>query len=71
MHKSLYGPIFSFLLGKDLRIELVGHMARKCLNLKESAKGFPGGAVVKNPPANAGDTGSIPGPGRSHMLRNN
>ena len=30
---------------------------------------FPGGAVVKNPPANAGDTGSNPGPGRSHMLR--
>ena len=28
---------------------------------------FPGGAVVKNLPANAGDTGSIPGPGRSHM----
>ena len=24
---------------------------------------FPGGAVVKNPPANAGDTGSILGPG--------
>ena len=23
--------------------------------------------VVKNPPANAGDTGSSPGPGRSHM----
>ena len=29
--------------------------------------GFPGGVVVKNPPANAGDTGSIPGLGRSHM----
>ena len=28
---------------------------------------FPGGAVVKNPRANAGDTGSSPGPGRSHM----
>ena len=28
---------------------------------------FPGGAVVKNPPANAGDMCSIPGPGRSHM----
>ena len=28
---------------------------------------FPGGAVVKNPPANAGDTGLISGPGRSHM----
>ena len=23
--------------------------------------GFPGGPVVKNPPSNAGDTGSIPG----------
>ena len=27
--------------------------------------GFPGGAVVKNLPANAGDSGSIPGSGRS------
>ena len=30
---------------------------------------FPGGAVVKNPTANAGDMGSSPGPGRSHMPR--
>ena len=30
---------------------------------------FPGGTVVKNPPANAGDTGSILGLGRSHMPR--
>ena len=28
-------------------------------------KGFPGSSVVKNPPANAGDTGSIPVLGRS------
>ena len=28
---------------------------------------FPGGTVIKNPPANAGDTGSSPGLGRSHM----
>ena len=27
--------------------------------------GFPGGSVVKSPPANAGDAGSIPGTGRS------
>ena len=33
--------------------------------------GFPGGAVVRNPPANAGDMGSSPGPGRSHMPRSN
>ena len=32
---------------------------------------FPGGAVVKNPPANAGDTGSSPGPGRFHMPQSN
>ena len=32
---------------------------------------FPGGAVVKNLPANARDTGSSPGPGRSHMLWSN
>ena len=31
----------------------------------------PDGAMVKNPPANAGDTGSGPGPGRSHMPRSN
>ena len=33
--------------------------------------GFPGGGVVENLPANAGDTGSSPGLGRSHMLRSN
>ena len=33
--------------------------------------GFPGGAVVKNLPANAGDTGLSPGLGRSHMPRSN
>ena len=33
--------------------------------------GFPGGAVVKNLPANAGDMGSSPGLGRSHMPRSN
>ena len=30
---------------------------------------FPDGPVDKNPPANAGDMGSIPGPGRFHMLQ--
>ena len=31
--------------------------------------GFPGGSVVKNPSANAGDMGLIPGLGRSHTPR--
>ena len=34
-------------------------------------EGFPGGSVVKNPPANTGDTGSIPDLGGSHMLKSN
>ena len=34
-------------------------------------KGFPGGAVVESLPASAGDTGSSPGLGRSHMPRSN
>ena len=32
-------------------------------------RGFPGGLVVKSPPSKAGDTGSIPGLGRSYMPR--
>ena len=31
--------------------------------------GFPGGSEAKFPPANAGDTGSIPGQGKSHILQ--
>ena len=34
-------------------------------------KGFPGGSVVKNLPATAGDTGLIPDPGKSHMPHSN
>ena len=33
--------------------------------------GFPGGSVVKNPPASVGDMSSIPGPGRSDMSQSN
>ena len=40
-------------------------------SIKLGWRGFPGGAVVENPPANAGDTGSSPGLGRSHMPRSN
>ena len=42
----------------------------KCKS-KESWRGFPGGTVVKNPPASAGNTGLSPGPGRSHMPQSN
>ena len=38
----------------------------KCLMTRaHHYRGFPGGSVVKNPPANAEDVGSVPGLGRS------
>ena len=36
----------------------------RLLKIKKPCIGLPGGSVVKNPPANAGHTGSIPGPGK-------
>ena len=36
---------------------------------KKKSKCFPGGAVVESLPANAGDAGSSPGLGGSHMPR--
>ena len=53
------------------------YQAHMNISEKEKSKqasrcsGFPGGPVVKNPPANAGDAVLIPGPGRFHMLRSN
>ena len=40
---------------------------RMAIIKKSTNRGFPGGAVVENLPANAGYTGSSPGLGRSHM----
>ena len=40
-------------------------------NVKKFVWNFPGGTVVKNPPANAEGMGLIPGLGRSHMPRSN
>ena len=41
------------------------------LTFLKISQGFPGGTVVESLPANAGDTGSRPGLGGSHMPRNN
>ena len=35
--------------------------------LRKTTVDFPGGPVVKNPPANAGDRALVPGSGRFHM----
>ena len=50
-----------------LKITVV-HIMRLAIILKMENRDFPGGPVVKNLSYNAGDTGSIPGLGRSHVL---
>ena len=61
--------VYKYIL--NTYIKKTNHIPRKVYwtRCNNSYGGFPGGAVVKNPPASAGDTGSIPGPGRSHMLQ--
>ena len=46
-----------------------GFWKKEGLRTQNAVRDFPGGPMVKDPHANAGDTGSIPGPGRFHMLR--
>ena len=41
----------------------------KTIEIREYIQGFPGGAVVESLPAGAGDKGSSPGLGGSHMPR--
>ena len=41
-------------------------MSHPSLCCQDALQDFPGGPVVKNPPANAGDMSSILGQGRSH-----
>ena len=53
------------LLGKNSGLNTV------FIPFKGTLWGFPGGAVVENLPANAGDMGSSSGLGRSHMPRIN
>ena len=60
--KSLFKHILNFIYKEKLFVSA---------SLKHQLWGFPGGSVVKNPPANAGDVGLIPGPGKIHEPRSN
>ena len=55
---------FFLTLDENSKIKLIKKFFEEMI-----PRDFPGGAVVENPPASAGDTGSIPGPGGSHMPR--
>ena len=46
-----------------------GNTAERVVFFSFLPRGFPGGSVVKNLPAKAGDAGLIPDPGRSHRLQ--
>ena len=61
---QVYGNLlsYSFYISFCLKVKIIKF---------KPYRDFPGGAVVKNPPANAGDMGLSPGPGRSHMPRSN
>ena len=59
-----------WVAGKD-RQRWVGRINEQMDRLNTSPYCFPGGSVVKNPPANAGDVGSIPDLGRSHRPGSN
>ena len=50
-------------------LTLNAHLRQSTCDIKQPLRGFPGGAVVESLPANAGDTGSSPGLGGSHMPR--
>ena len=58
---EMWGPVDSFL----------GVRTDSIYFFQQESWDFPGDAVVENPPANAGDTGSSPGPGGSHMPQSN
>ena len=74
MIQPLWRTVWRFL--KKLKIELPYDPAIPLLDIylektiiQKESWGFPGGAVVGNLPANAGNMGSSPGLGGSHMLQ--
>ena len=69
IENSLIKYLQAVMMGHPLHCER--ESMKKVLCSQEVMVGFPGGTVVKNLPASAGDTGSSPGPGRSHMPRSN
>ena len=64
-------PVSPALAGQFFTTELPGkpsvHLVETRFVSTRWTEGFPGSSVVKNSPANAGDTGLIPNPGGFHM----
>ena len=56
---------------QQLNEDEIDNLNSPITNLKIQFVGFPGGPVVKNLPANAGDTGSISGLRRIYVSQGN
>ena len=56
-----------FICRATISVTLENNKERSSSDEISWARGFPGGAVVKNLPSNAGDMVSNAGPGRSHI----
>ena len=66
--RRLAAPQCSALKMPSVGVRIGGWRAVHYMCVKVKG-GFPGGPMAKNPSANAGDTGSIPGLGRFHVPR--
>ena len=64
----LNNKVLLYSTGNSIHYPVINHNGKE---YKKECRGFPGGTVVENLPANVGDTGSSPGLGRSHMPRSN
>ena len=64
-----YELILCFISQQNVADEAPRPLVCFTCSFKIPPRDFPGGPVVKNLPANAGDPGSIPGQGRSHILQ--
>ena len=58
---------YIIILGREYRTVKFAAYFPPGIFFTNSGLGSPSGSGVKSLPANAGDTGPIPGPGRSHM----
>ena len=59
------------MVQSNIICNVISGISQITVPIENVAEDFPGGLVVKNLPVNAGDMGSIPGLGRSHMPQGN